>query len=295
MTATKRCDVLVVGSDVAALAAAVDCARIGLSVIVWIPQKATFSNKPALFTHRAGIVAGFLDMWNVPYRILKPDQGEQSICGIPGNPFSKKVVKTLGWAGAWRVYLDRIKPILTIGNEQNLAILVTSRMGSTAVNKLVNPATKKLYGTTADKLLIDDVAPGLAQAMTRGGSLSGGVLEQFVSDERVCELVVVDEGHEAIANALLAQLVYFAATVTRVENPTKKLETFYKKASVFLLDFSDVQVPEGIDPQTVFEVGISSEKPGLEKAIPASLHSAVSARKQLLSDPEKPPIGLGGV
>lgn len=295
MSAATRCDVLVVGSDAAALAAAVDCARIGLSVTVWIPQKVSFSDKPAYFSHRGGIIAGFLDMWKVPYRIEKPTQGEQSICGIPGNPFSSKVVKTLGWPGAWRVYLDRIKPILTIGNEQNLGKLVTARMGPAAVTKLVNPVTKKLYGKTADSLLIDDVAPGLSQAMTRGGSLSGGVLEQYVADERVCEFVVVDGGHQAIADSLLAQLDYFAATVVRVEDPTKKLASFYKKASVFLLDFSDVQVPENISPETVFEVGISTEKPGLEKSVPSSLHSAVSARKQLLSDPEKPPIGLGGV
>ena len=127
--------------------------------------------------------------------------------------------------------------------------------------------------------------------MTRGGSLSNGVLELLAEDPRVAQRVVVPGGTEAITAAATSKLEYFAATVTRVADPTKKLASGYKKAGVVLADFGDVELPEGIDTERVAEVGISSENPGLERAIPASQHAALSMRRVLLSDPEKPPVG----
>lgn len=288
--AANRCDVLAIGSDLAVFAAALDCARIGLKVDVWIP-KADENQGPANFSHRGGVVAELLDQLGVSYDIVIPAPGEEEICGIPGNPFSLRVRKALGWGGAWRVYLDRIKPVLTIGTEPNLGKLVRTRMGDAALEKLVNPVVLERYGLPADELNVDAVAQGLSQAMTRGGSLSNGVLELLAEDPRVAQRVVVPGGTEAITAAATSKLEYFAATVTRVTDPTKKLATGYKKAGVVLADFGDVELPEGIDTERVAEVGISSENPGLERAIPASQHAALSMRRVLLSDPEKPPVG----
>jgi len=286
----QRCDVLVIGSDLAAFVAALDCARIGLKVDVWIP-KADENQGPVSFSHRGGVVAAALDELGVSYEILIPEVGEEEVCGIPGNPFSQRVRKTVGWSGAWRVYLDRIKPVLTIGAEQNLAKLVHSRMGEAALEKLVNPVLLERYGLPAEELTVDAVAPGLSQAMTRGGSLSNGVLELIAEDPRVAQRVVVAGGLEAITSAAQAKLEYFAATVTRVSDPTKKLSSGWKRAGVVLADFGEVELPEGIDTERVAEVGASSEYPGLERAIPASQHAALSMRRVLLSDPEKPPVG----
>jgi oxygen-dependent protoporphyrinogen oxidase len=286
----NRCDVLAIGSDLAVFAAALDCARIGLKVDLWIP-KAEENQGPANFSHRGGVVAGLLDELGVPYEIVIPAPGEEEICGIPGNPFSLRVRKALGWGGAWRVYLDRIKPVLTIGTEPNLGKLVRTRMGDAALEKLVNPVVLERYGLPAVELTVDSVAPGLSQGMTRGGSLSNGVLELIAEDARIAQRVVVPGGVEAITAAAVAKLEYFAATVTRVSDPTKKLATGYKKAGVVLADFGEVELPEGIDTERVAEVGMSSENPGLERAIPASQHAALSMRRVLLSDPEKPPVG----
>jgi hypothetical protein len=286
----NRCDVLAIGSDLAVFAAALDCARIGLKVDVWIP-KAEENHGPANFSHRGGVVAGLLDELGVPYEIDIPTPGEEEICGIPGNPFSLRVRKALGWGGAWRVYLDRIKPVLTIGTEPNLGKLVRTRMGEAALEKLVNPVVLERYGLPADELTVDSVAQGLSQGMTRGGSLSNGVLELIAEDARIAQRVLVPGGVEAITAAAVAKLEYFAATVTRVSDPTKKLATGYKKAGVVLADFGEVELPEGIDTERVAEVGVSSENPGLERAIPASQHAALSMRRVLLSDPEKPPVG----
>lgn len=286
----NRCDVLAIGSDLAALVAALDCARIGLKVDVWIPTHEE-NQGPANFSHRGGVVAATLDELDVPYEIVIPAVGEEEICGVPGNPFSQRVRKTLGWRGAWRVYLDRIKPVLTIGTEQNLAKLVRIRMGDAALERLINPVVLERYGLPAEDLTVDAVMPGLSQAMTRGGSLSNGILELMAEDARAVQRVVVLGGLEAITSAAVTKLEYFSASVNRVADPTKKLATGWKKAGVVLADFGEVELPEGIETKRVAKVGISSENPGLERAIPASQQAALSMRRLLLSDPKKPPIG----
>ena len=286
----NRCDVLAIGSDLATFAAALDCARIGLKVDVWIP-KAAENEGEADFSHRGGVVAAQLDELRVPYEIVVPAPGEEEVCGIPANPFSLRVRNALGWKGAWRVYLDRLKPVLTIGAEQDLAKLVRTRMGEAALENLVNPVLLERYGLPAEKLTVDSVAPGLSQALTRGGSLSSGVAELVAEDARVAQRVVVPGGLAAITSAAVAQLDYFSATVTRVSDPSKKLASAWKKAGVVLADFGEVELPEGIDTERVAEVGLSSDNPGLERAIPASQHAALSMRRVLLSDPEKPPVG----
>lgn len=289
-SAANHCDVLVIGSDLAVFAAAIDCARIGLKVDVWIPK--TDENVGiANFSHRGGVVAGVLDDLGVDYEIEIPAVGDEEVCGIPANPFSPRVRSKLGWSGAWRVYLDRIKPVLTIGAEKNLAKLVRTRMGDAALQKLVNPVLLDRYGLPAEDLEVDAVAPGLPQAITRGGSLSNGVVELIAEDARIAQRVIVPGGLAAITSAAVAKLEYFSANVTRVSDPSKKLASGWKKAGVVLADFGDVELPEGIDAQRVAEVGLCSEYPGLERAIPASQHAALGMRRVLLSDPEKPPIG----
>lgn len=289
-SSAQPCDVLAIGSDLAVFAAALDCARIGLKVDVWIPTDS--ENRGAtIFSHRGGVVAEALDELGVEYHVISPTKGEEEIAGIPANPFSARVRRLLGWRGAWRIYLDRIKPVLTIGTEQNLGKLVRTRMGEAALEKLVNPVTLERYMVPADELKVDDVIPGLAQAITRGGSLSNGILELMAADSRAVQTLIVPGGLEAITQAAVERLEYFSAPVTRVADPTKKLATAYKKAGVILADFGDVELPDGIDRERVAEVGISSQNPGLERAIPSSQQVALSMRRVLLSDPEKPPVG----
>lgn len=290
MATSARCDVLTIGSDLAAFVAAIECARIGLKVDLWIPKDADFSGA-AEFSHLGGVVAAVLDELGVDYEIVVPAEGTAEIVGIPSNPFSVAVREALGWSGAWRIYLDRIKPVLTIGNETNLATLVRQRLGVAALEKLVSPIVQQRYGYTPEELTVDAVAPGLAQALTRGGSLSNAVVELMLEDPRVVERVVVSGGEQAILDAVLAKLDYFAAKVTRVADVSKKLSTSFNKAGVVLADFGDVVIPEGADPLRIGEVGISQQHPGLESAIPASQHSALSMRRVLLSDPENPPVG----
>lgn len=97
------------------------------------------------------------------------------VLGIPVTPFADDVRRVLGWGGAWRAYLDRIRPVLRIGHAHSLGDLVTSRMGRKVHDRLVAPVTTGVYSASPANIDPDVAAPGLNEAVTRAGSLSGGV------------------------------------------------------------------------------------------------------------------------
>lgn len=97
------------------------------------------------------------------------------ILGIPANPFQDDVRRIIGWKGAWRAYVDRIRPPMTIGHQHSLGTLVASRMGVLVRDRLVAPVTGGVYSAHPDDVDVDVAAPGLNNALTRVGSLSGAV------------------------------------------------------------------------------------------------------------------------
>ncbi|MFK4791381.1 protoporphyrinogen/coproporphyrinogen oxidase [Microbacterium sp. ZW T5_56] len=99
------------------------------------------------------------------------------VLGIPANPFLTDVVRMVGWGGAWRGYLDRLRPPLTIGHENRLGALVCKRMGAKIEQRLVAPVTRGSLGLGPDDVDVSIAAPDLNPALTRQGSLSGAVAE----------------------------------------------------------------------------------------------------------------------
>jgi len=97
------------------------------------------------------------------------------VLGIPPSPLADDVRRVIGWRGAARAYLDRLKPVLTIGREHSLGALVHKRMGPRVLDRLVEPVASGVYTASANDLDIDAVAPGLNNALTTTGSLSGAV------------------------------------------------------------------------------------------------------------------------
>lgn len=100
-----------------------------------------------------------------------------TVLGIPANPWASDVRRIIGWGGAWRAYLDRLRPPLTIGHERSLGRLVRSRMGDRVVDRLVAPVTRGLYAVSPDEIDVEVAAPGLSTALTRTGSLAGAAFD----------------------------------------------------------------------------------------------------------------------
>lgn len=298
---TPSFDVLVVGSDVAALVAALDCARIGLRVVVFATPAS--AHRPSVFSHREGIVASLLTELEMAFTVRETgsasaEASQGSILGIPANPFSVRVRDTIGWRGAWRVYLDRIMPLLTIGAEPNLGRLVRRRLGKTAVTGLVNPAVRELYGYGAEELAVAAVIPGLNQAMTRAGALTTGVIELIVADPRVAQTVEVAGGIQQIEDVLRERLAFFSARIIDVTDVRLNVtaagtigaaEDMMVLAQAVLLNPDTVSgnVPNDL----LSEVGVTARHPGLESAVPASRAASAALRRVLLSNPRRLPLG----
>lgn len=140
-----------------------------------------------------------------------------SLLGIPSSPLAQDVIDAIGWGGALRAYADRLMPFLRIGQDDALGPLVRRRMGRRVLERLVAPLAGGVYSADPERLDIDVVAPGLNNAVTRAGSLSGGVavlLEERGSHGRPGSAVQgVAGGIHRIPEALAARAVEHRAEV----------------------------------------------------------------------------------
>lgn len=245
--------VVVIGGGVGGLIAARECAKVGMRVTVLESSDAvggairrTELDGIALdagaesYATRGGHVRALVEELGLADLIVAPAAGGAWLAGIPGtgaaplpvggvlgipsNPFQEDVRRIIGWSGAWRAYLDRVRPPLTIGHQLSLGRLVASRMGPKVRDRLVAPVTTGVYSASPDDVDVDVAAPGLNAALTRVGSLSGAVmaLRQDGAARKSPGAAVegLVGGMGALVDALLDDLGRFDTTVrigTRVE------------------------------------------------------------------------------
>ena len=198
--------VAVVGGGIGGLVAAREFAKLGMSVTLLEAGDALGGAIRAgevdgigldlgaeSFATRGGHVRTLVDELGLAGAVVEPHRGgawvaglpggkaaplpQGGILGIPANPFAEDVVRVIGWGGAWRAYLDRLRPPLTIGHAASLGKLVRSRLGSAVLDRLVAPVTSGVYSARPDDIDPDIAAPGLNAALTRVGSLTGAVAE----------------------------------------------------------------------------------------------------------------------
>ncbi|QIZ97251.1 FAD-dependent oxidoreductase [Leifsonia sp. PS1209] len=196
--------IVVIGGGMAGLVAARDCARPGFSVTLLEASDAFGGSVAALdvggitvdagaesFATRGGHVAALIEELGLSGDVVQPNPAgawvrygsrtvplpKAGLLGIPSSPLASDVVAAIGWGGALRAYLDRLMPVLTIGKEKRLGTLVRKRMGAKVLDRLVAPVATGVYSAQPDDLDVDVVAPGLNNALTRLGSLSGAVGE----------------------------------------------------------------------------------------------------------------------
>ncbi|MGM1018708.1 MAG: protoporphyrinogen oxidase [Actinomycetota bacterium] len=196
--------VVVVGGGISGLVAAWECAKVGMRVTLLeesdvlggairgaVIDGIAVDAGAESYATRGGHVRALVEELGLADRIVAPSGGGAWLAGIPGapaaplpaggvlgipsNPFRDDVRRIIGWSGAWRAYLDRIRPPLTIGHERSLGTLVRSRMGARVRDRLVAPVTTGVYSALPEDVDTDAAAPGLNAALTRVGSLSGAV------------------------------------------------------------------------------------------------------------------------
>lgn len=220
-------DVLVLGGSMPAVVAALECAKLGLNVGMVFTE---LDLPNAAVTDADGSWAKLLTDLELPAPVATKQPATliqnargaatpvlpESFLGIPSSPLASEVVACIGQSAATRAYLDRIKPVLTIGKERHLAALVTKRMGSQVLNVLVEPLVYQRFGVTADAVDVAIAAPGLNEAITRTGSLSTGVLATFAAlDERMRTFTL--PAHDDLVAAVLKALRYWNVEVIEAD------------------------------------------------------------------------------
>ena len=247
VTHARDTHVVVVGGGIGGLVAALDCAKIGMRVTVLeaadrlggLVRSARIAGLVVdvgaeSFATRGGHVRTLVDEVGLGGDVVTPEPGGAWLAGMPGaaplpkggllgipeSPFADDVRRIIGWGGAWRAYLDRLRPPLTIGTERSLGRLVRSRMGDLVADRLVAPVTSGVYSANPDDIDIEIAAPGLNAALTRAGSLSGAVT--LLRDGRTgapgSAVEGIDGGMSRLVDALAARLEELGAEI-RLSTP----------------------------------------------------------------------------
>lgn len=269
--------VVVIGAGLAGLVAALECARVGISVTVLEAETdaggtlrsteidgvpvATVADGFAVtdgelarlideLELRADVVpAREQDTWVAGPHGVAPLPAEH-IVGIPANPFSDRARRILGWGGAWRAYVDRLRPPLTVGKERSLGRLVRTRMGDRVADRMVAPLAYGIHAIDPDRVDADLAAPGLNAALTRTGSLSGAVGQLLPDGPAPVRRATIAGGVSRLAAALVARLgeydvdVRTGVRVTRLGRSHEGWTVTADGADPLVADAVIVAVPE---------------------------------------------------
>lgn len=240
VTHARDTRVLVVGGGIAGLVAAWECAKVGMPVTV-VEASGAFGGTISTVEvdgltldtgvtcwSAGGAVRELVDELGLGDRVVTPRTDrtwisglgrgsaaapvpEQAVLGIPANPWDESARAFIGWGGAWRAYLDRLRPPLTIGKEHNLARLVGTRMGDAVLDRMVAPLSVGRYGLTPERVDVAAAAPGLSSALTRTGSLGGAVADLLVGRGRSAAVESLDGGMGQLVTALVERLTDLGA------------------------------------------------------------------------------------
>lgn len=237
-------DVHVIGTGLSELAAALELAEVGLRVRVspapadeasWaaLPVLGVADPDSALREFLAHLAAPLADgrpgtptaepteapvasvLLRSPAQTWVP-QPTPEVLGIPAVPMSAESLAVLGTGAATRAYVDRVKPLLTIGKTRSLGTLVRSRMGKGALDRLVEPIVRERFGVPADDVDMAIAAPGLNEDLTMIGTLSGAVLAYAARDVERETHVYPAGGWSALRDALLERLALYEVELSEL-------------------------------------------------------------------------------
>lgn len=233
--------VFVVGDGLAELTAAFDFARFGVPVTI-LTEAGADRQVPAIpQSDPQGVLSTWITEVGAP---LTPGTAAQcvpadaphgtgwvsrgdgwvkvptdSVFGIPSSPLSAEVSQAIGTRAALRAYLDRVKPVLTVGKTQFVADLVTKRLGQRVLETFVEPQVQHLFGHPATEVEVANLAPGLNEAETRAGSLSGAALVYLDRYPKLVSGVQPDIGWATFAQLLEQRLEAYGVNRVTVDEP----------------------------------------------------------------------------
>jgi len=224
--------VVVLGTGLLEAAAALEFARYGVPVTM-LEQPGTRFIPRAPEADPDGVISDWLTDIGAPIRPNEPPlasatkhepptvfvtHGEQwvkvpegSAFGIPSSPLSTEMMQALGGGAAFRAYLDRITPVLKIGKTQFVSDLVAKRVGKSVLEVLVEPQVRYLFGKPSSEVEVSALAPGLNEAETRAGSLTGAALAYADRYRELAGGVTPDVGWEALREGLMERLEHYRA------------------------------------------------------------------------------------
>ncbi len=311
--------VVVIGGGIGGLVAARECAKVGMRVtLLEAEEQLGGSIRTAeldgiivdagaeSFATRGGHVRALVDELGLSDAVVPPEGGGAWLSGIPGapdaplpkggllgipaNPFQEDVRAIIGWRGVWRAYLDRLRPPLTIGHQQSLGRLVTSRMGARVRDRLVAPVTAGVYSALPEDVDVEIAAPGLSAALTRVGSLSGAVLA--LQGDRAgktpgAAVLGIEGGMGRIVDALRDELALFGAVVrtgtraVRLDRSGEGWTVAFEELGTVAGDASesDVVEPDAVrgDDALVTPDGLAPDAPAPDAPEPLSATAVVIA------------------
>ena len=244
VAAAQHAPVLVIGGGIGGLVAAYECAKVGMPVTLLevsdrlggsvrtVDVGGVRADAGAVSFAADGVVDKLIDALGLAELGLDGARAAQQatarsttsarglvplpdgVLGIPANPFLSDAVRVIGWGGAWRGYLDRLRPPLTIGHENRLGALVRKRMGAKIEQRLVAPVTRGSLGLTPDEVDVSVASPELNPALTRQGSLSGAVAE-ILGDASARPRLTLAHGMETLVTALERRIAELGGRVLR--------------------------------------------------------------------------------
>ncbi|WP_449276870.1 FAD-dependent oxidoreductase [Leucobacter sp. GX24907] len=225
----------IVGDDLPALAAALELAEVGIRISVE-RRESTLPEGPEL--DHDGALAALMERVAEPIAegghrhdaasptsilprplLLRSSTGawlpapEPSVQGVPVTPLARECFALLGTSRTLRAYLDRIKPLLTIGKTHEYGPLVQARIGEAARLVLVEPVIRERFGRSSDGVDVAIVAPGLNEALSRAGSLTGAALAYVDRNVARETRVMPRGGWEQLRDTLLERLAHYGATI----------------------------------------------------------------------------------
>lgn len=153
----------------------------------------------------AGIYLRHKDSWH--------ESDQAGVFGIPSSPLSTAVSGILGNASAFKAYLDRIKPVLTIGKVLDVNNLISRRIGKNALNVLVEPVVTYKYGVSSSSVEVAAMMPGFNETITRTGSLTGAALAYSDRYKQIASSVAPSTGWPEFYDLMLKKVTLLGGKI----------------------------------------------------------------------------------